>query len=156
LSIDGSVTGTNVPGSAKAVVIWQVTSGADYAYKFGEGTSSGAQLTLAFSTDPPTEAINAYGVGVGFVALVAAGTQVPDGVFDAGQLTALGVSFRYAVIWRDQCVLAQLQWPQAFPAGYACGRCVPATSGFDSFEPVDCSEVQIETDLASGAGCNWT
>jgi hypothetical protein len=39
-----------------------------------------------------------------------------------------------------------------------CGLCAPpiAGSGFDSYQPIDCSLVQIQTDPFAIASCNYT
>ena len=113
---------------------------------------------LTMSADPPAQAINSYGIGVGLVVLVDAGTQLPDGMIEESQLTPLGFSTGYGIIWKNPAGPA-VSWSVPFPAGYACGRCVRATgSGFDTFEPVACSLFQVEAaaDPSMLDACNWT
>jgi len=45
-------------------------------------------------------------------------------------------------------------WIAPFPQGYSCGRCVRASSGFDSFEVTTCSTVEV--DMTPADACNWT
>jgi hypothetical protein len=158
-SVSGSVTGSTVPTGAKAVVIWTVSSGSpDYAYKFGEGPTTDTRFTVTFSDSPPTEAINSYGLGIGVVGLVAEGTEIPTGRIDVGEREFLGVTPRHAVIWRSASA-NDLSWSTAFPRGFSCGQCVPASPDetFDAFAPVDCSQVQIQAAaLEQVELCNWT
>jgi hypothetical protein len=160
-SVNGLVAGDHVPEGAKAVVVWSISSGSpDYAFKYGEGSSSGSKFTVTLSADPPAEAINSYGVGVGVVALVPASATVPEGKVTGEQLELLGLSASYAVIWKAEAASGVNGWMKTFPSGFACGRCVPAPSGesFDSFTQVDCSQVQIDapSDLNTLHSCNWT
>ncbi|XYH93640.1 hypothetical protein ACMHYB_38110 [Sorangium sp. So ce1128] len=62
-----------------------------------------------------------------------------------------------AVCFRDRAGCA-LGWSGRFPDGFGCGKCVPAEEGFDSYEPVDCSEVEVQatSDFDSLEFCNWT
>jgi len=159
----GPVSGATPPASAKVIVIWTVSSGQDYSYKYGEGTSSGTQYVVSLAADPPpAEALNTLdtsSAGVGFLLLVPADTVVPDGVVDETQLpTPLGASARHAIIWRNDGTDQFLPWTADFPSGeYACGACVDSTTGFDSYTPVDCTEVDIQSgDLAALDFCNWT
>jgi hypothetical protein len=70
--------------------------------------------------------------------------------------TAVGYSRRYAIIYRGADDTGQaVQWTTAFPVGLSCGRCVDASVGFDTFEPIDCALLVIDTDPA-GPSCNWT
>jgi hypothetical protein len=158
--VNGAVVGTAIPAGAKAVVVWTVSSGSpDYLYKFGEGASSTASFTMTLGADPPAAAINAYGIGVGVIALVNASTQLPDGMVDENQLTLLGITTGFGILWKNPAGPGRGPWSGAFPAGYACGRCIRATGGgFDSFEPVACTMVQIETapDPDTLDVCNWT
>src|SRR5688572_6696192 len=83
-AVDGVVTGTP-PAGAKVLVLWEVTSAADYLYKYGEGESSGAAFALSLPGDPPAEALNQSGggsLGVGILVLVRSDLVVPDGVVD--------------------------------------------------------------------------
>lgn len=166
--VSGSVTGSQIPHEAKAVVIWSVTSGSpDYAYKFGEGASRDAKFSVNFDGQIPAEAINSYGVGVGLIALVPPATTLPDGKLDGAhdgnpsskELTPLGITSQYAIIYKTDTA-KDFKWSTSFPAGLSCGVCVPAPEGevFDSFEPIDCDKLKIETasDPTSIHSCNWT
>ncbi|MFH0901186.1 MAG: hypothetical protein V2A73_11220 [Pseudomonadota bacterium] len=161
LSVNGSVVGTAVPANAKVVVVWLVMSSGspDYTYKYGEGTSTNASFVVTMTADPPAQAIDSSGFGVGYVMLVASDAQIPDGIVTKDQLQPFGLSARYAIIWKNATV-TDIDWTTAFPAGFMCGRCVPASDGeiFDGYEPVDCSQVQIETatDIETLDVCNWT
>ncbi|WP_437274949.1 hypothetical protein WME90_27265 [Sorangium sp. So ce375] len=161
-TFSGPITGETVPEDATVVVIWPVSSSSpDYAVSFGKGSVSGATFTVGFGSAPPRVALNRSGVGVGIVALLPPGTQLPEGKLDPEtvDITLLGVSPRHAVIWRDASGEG-LGWSDSFPDGFACGKCVdsPPGEGFDFYEPVDCSQVEVQTtsDADSLDGCNWT
>ena len=79
-TVSGSVDAT-VPSEAQtAVIIWEVSSGSpDYVYKFGEGTAADGRFSITLSSDPPAEAINSYGLGVGLVAVLVPGVTLPEG-----------------------------------------------------------------------------
>jgi hypothetical protein len=135
-----------------------VSSGSpDYAFKFGEGSVTGAKYVVSLDGDPPAEALNRYGIGIGVLALVDAQVAIPEGKVDEATFDAvLGLSPRHAVIWRAEGA-QDLSWSGAFPRGYSCGRCVDAPEGetFDSFEPVECSGIEIQMGQVDGV-CNWT
>lgn len=151
------IVGTDAPATGNTVVIWVVSSGSpDYIYKFGQGTSTGAQFVVSFSTNPPAAALNSYGIGVGIVALLAPGTAVPaDGMVDEMVLDGAGYTPLHAVIYKDATANpAVVPWIAPFPLGYSCGRCVEASAGFDSFEPTACTTVEV--DMTPANACNWT
>lgn len=151
------IVGTGAPATGRTVVMWVVSSGSpDYIYKFGEGTSSGAQFVVSFSANPPAAALNSYGIGVGIVALLAPGTAVPaDGMVDEMVLDGAGYTPLHAVIYKDATANPSIvPWIAPFPQGYSCGRCVEATTGFDSFEPTTCTTVEV--DMTPANACNWT
>jgi hypothetical protein len=159
LSIDGSLAGPSIPSSGKVIVIWPLSDSPEIIYKFGEGTSSGSQFHVTFNSEPPFRDIASCGAAIGLVLLVSSTEQVPDGQLPAeylATLQTLGMS-NETVIWRTQCVSC-LSWSQAFPVGYGCGRCAPPIAGswFDSYQPIDCSLVQLQTDPLTIADCNWT
>ena len=138
------------------VVLWQVTSGSpDYTWKYGMGSSSGATFMVTLDMVPPPQAINSYGIGVGIVGLLPAGTNIPDGMVTNSQLANASFSDRYAIIYKAPSANATLvPWIAPFAEGLSCGRCVDQATGFDTFEPVACPMVQI----IQGAQmvCNWT
>jgi hypothetical protein len=157
-AVRGTIVGSPVPPASKVVVLWGVSSGSpDYTYKFGEGTATGAQYVVSLGEDPPAEAINRYGIGIGLLVLVDAQQTIPEGKLDDATIdTFLGLSRRHAVIWRADDA-QDLDWSGAFPRGYSCGRCVDAPEGeiFDSFEPVACTGIEIQVGEIDGV-CNWT
>jgi len=155
LTVSGTVA-TGGPATGVTVVLWQVTSGSpDYTWKYGMGTSSGTMFMVTVGMTPPAEAINSYGVGVGIVGLLPAGTTIPDGMVTSSQLMTASFSDRYAIIYRAPTANAGVvPWITPFPEGLSCGRCVDEATGFDTFTPVACPMVQI----IHGAQmvCNWT
>lgn len=150
------IVGTGAPTTGSTVVLWVVSSGSpDYIYKFGQGTSTGAQFIATFSTVPPAAAINSFGVGVGIVAVLAPGTAIPaDGMVDETILTGAGYTPDHAIIYKAPNASTLVPWIGPFPQGYSCGRCVRATTGFDSFEVTTCSTVEV--DMTPTDPCNWT
>jgi hypothetical protein len=161
-TVTGPITGETAPEGAVVAVVWIVSSSSpDYGFNFGEGSLSGATFTVGFGSAPPREALNSNGVGMGFVMLLAPGTQMPEGEIDADVLDTalLGVSSRHVIVWRDGSGQG-FDWSASFPAGFGCGKCVtaPPGEGFDSYEPVDCSEVEVQvaSDPDSLEFCNWT
>ena len=159
IEINGSVVGPNVPNSSRVGVLWGVTSGdPDYFYKHGGGIAFGPRLQVTVDEPPPPEAINRYGIGFGFLMLLDGDEAISDGVVeDLDALVDRGTSVRHVVIWRAEDA-RRGAWVEEFEPGFSCGRCVPAPPGetFDGFEPVDCSEMIIETDLTDPDWCNWT
>jgi len=153
--LTGDVVG-EAPVNGIVVVAWIVSSGSpDYVYKFGHGTSTETQYMVSFSGDPPAAALNSYGVGVGILAILAPGTVLPaDGMVQDPLFNGAKFATDYAVIYRATGTTPPVTWMQGFPDGFACGRCVRAASGFDTFEVTQCSGVQI---LMNPLGlCNWT
>jgi hypothetical protein len=157
-TVQGTLVGTPPAPASKIVVVWSVSSGSpDYVFKFGEGSVTGAKYVVSLERDPPAEAINRYGIGIGMLALVDAQLSIPEGKVDEATVDAvLGVSRRHAVIWRAEGA-QDLSWSGAFPRGYSCGRCVDAPEGeiFDSFEPVECTGIEIQVGEIDDV-CNWT
>jgi hypothetical protein len=159
----GFVTSGTVVGPMAAAgpvaIIWAVDSSpSDYAYKFGDGTATATTFTAALPSDPPTNArSHAPGadLGVGILALLPPGASLPEGM-TSSLPAAVGYSRRYAVIYRGTADTGTVvPWTAAFPIGLSCGRCVDSMTGFDTFEPVDCAMLLIDTDSTS-PGCNWT
>lgn len=155
-TVHGSVA-PGGPATGVTVVLWQVTSGSpDYTWKYGMGSSSGTMFMVTLDMVPPPEAINSYGVGVGIVGLLPAGTSIPDGMVTNSQLANASFSDRYAIIYKAPNANATLvPWIAPFPDGLSCGVCVDQASGFDTFQPLSsCTNVEI----IQGAQmvCNWT
>lgn len=147
--VNGKTGGAPVPASAKLVVLWSVYSeGPDFLFKYGDGDATGAAFVTEFGADPPAGAINANGLGMGYVYAFKPGYVVPEGkttlTKDDLSANAIGVTTKHIVVWRDASKDG-LSWSGAFPAGYACGRCVPPPTSEDntSYVKVDCSEVEL-------------
>ena len=115
-------------------------------------------FTVTLPGDPPEAArtqASSVDLGVGILGLLPPGTSVADGMLSS-QPTVVGYSRRYAIIYRGPADSGTtIRWTAAFPVGLSCGRCVDATAGFDTFEPVDCALLVIDTD-STAPGCNWT
>lgn len=163
-AVDGTIAasgGASVPATGHVSAVWTVSAGSDYLYKFGDGTSTAAQLDLRYADDPPAMAANggASGFGVAIVTLYPASWTMPDGVVTeaAVLMDLLGASPDHAIIWKATGATGPA-WLSAFPDGYSCGQCVRNAAGFDSFEPVACSAVRVDAvpDPTSLAFCNWT
>ena len=151
----GTVSGGTAEPASLAVA-WVVTSGSpDYVYSFGGGNYDGTKFVVSFSGNPPAEAINSYGVGVGLVLLLTPDASTPPtGKHPLPDSMIAGISAEYAIIWKEPTASGP-GWSSDFPTGYACGKCVPATdSSFDSFAVVDCATLEIVVNATSA--CNWT
>ena len=149
---------TAVPAGAKAVVVWSVSSGSpDYTYAYGGGSTSGTQVFVSFSATPPVEALNAGKLGIGIVGIVDSSSPISEGKLTKADLDSFQfLSGGHAVIYRATNEVHTIKgWEANFPQGYACGRCVRADSGFDTFEVVDCKEIEVEP-AATADVCNWT
>lgn len=171
----------DAPDSASELfVLWDVSSSSpDYAYAWGSGDVSDGVLSLSLDSRPPVEALNSYGLGVGFLIAVRSGNVPASGKFDFDALRdeVTGVTARHAIIyidralqdaalreWEDNGELDKLErarghWMFDFPEGYACGegRDAPPGEVFDSFVPVDCDQMRIVfDDLANVEIVNWT
>lgn len=161
-------------------VLWDVSSSnPDYAYAWGSGSVREGSISVRLSSRPPVEALNSYGLGVGFLVTVHAGHLPSPGKFDFDALRdeVTGISAQNAIIYIDRALqdAALEQWEQNgeverlerardhwmfdFPAGYGCGegRDAPAGAVFDSFVPVSCDQIRIVyDDLANIEVVNWT
>jgi hypothetical protein len=157
----GAISGTVVGPKAAAwpvAVVWAVDAVQhDYAYKFGDGTAPATTFTVPELRDPPTTARTqaaSVDVGVGFLVLLRPGASLPEGMLTP-PLDAVGYSLQYAAIYRGTADAGTgVAWTSRFPVGRSCGRCVAASSGFDTFEPVDCTTLVIDTD-PNTPSCNW-
>ncbi len=153
LDVSGPITGTGTANGA-TFVAWVVSSGSpDYIYKFGEGTHTNTTFMVTLDTVPPPAAINSYGLAVGLVVVATSGTQPPDGVITESAITGAAYSVNHAIIYKATGATG-VSWLDAFPEGYSCGVCVPASSGFDSFAPTSCTTVEVVQSAQDG--CNWT
>jgi hypothetical protein len=149
-----------------AAIIWEVSSGPlDYTYKFGEGIVTNGRYSITLSGDPPTEAINSFGVGIAVVMVLAQGVTLPDGKLEPTALSTdiVGISARNSVIWRAKTLNLPESgpppdwWPLGFPQGLACGVCTPRPDGgsFDGFAPTACDQLQVNLVVTENV-CNWT
>lgn len=159
----GFVAGGTVIGPRAAagpvVVLWAVDGqNGNYLYKLGAGTATATTFNAGLPGDPPPDARiqgPSIDLGIAFVVLLAPGGSIPDGRV-TGEPASLGVSAKYAIIYRGPTDPGTAEpWVAAFPVGLSCGQCVPATTGFDTFEPVSCTMLVIETDPATTI-CNYT
>jgi hypothetical protein len=155
--------GKTIPASATVKAIWVVSaSSPDYAYAYGDGSSSGASFTMSLPMDPPAEAINAGILGVGIPILYTQGKAPADGKLasEADMVAnAIGAAGQYAIIFKAKDDPQAPTWVKDFPLGYSCGKGVPAPVGqtFDSFAPVDCAQVEITVDdFDKIQFVNWT
>jgi hypothetical protein len=162
MSTDGiSASGTVIGAMAAAgpvVVLWLVNSmPSAYSYKFGDGTATAATFAVSQLRDPPAGARNqtsSVDLGVGSMVLLRPGATIPDGAL-ISQPNAIGYSLQYALIYRGAADTGtDPAWTSGFPVGLSCGRCVLATSGLDTFRPVDCATLVIDTN-PNAPGCNW-
>lgn len=156
--------GKTAPAEAVVDCVWVVSSGSpDYSYAFGSGEATADSFTLSFEEDPPAEALNSYGIGVGVLALMPTGKglaqgKLDDKLSDTLEDTALGAAGGYAIIFKKAGAADGPAWAGDFPDGYSCAKGVPATGdGFDTFAPVDCAEVVITVDDINNIEfTNWT
>jgi hypothetical protein len=160
-SAEGTVSalsGAEVPASAKTIVVWSVAQEAPTAgYKFGSGTSTDATFVISLDEAPPEAAISEDGIGVGFIALVDADADVPDGEFGPDAAALLGISPKHAVVYKTADATG-LEWSTDFEEGYSCGSCVEGEGeDFDTFTQSDCDEATIEvsTDAPALDVCVW-
>ena len=105
-------------------------------------------------TFPPPEALNADGIGVGFVALFPLGTVLGEGMLDP-ELVPLGFTNQHAIIYKAPDAESERWWSGQFKEGYSCGKCAPPPAGqtFEGFTPASCS---LTLELNPSDSCNWT
>ena len=160
LSINGAITGDNIPQAGKLVVLWAVdNNNGDQTYKWGDGTASNTTFAVSFDSAPPSGVVNPGGGAVGFVVLVDSLDDIAEGIVDPDALNIVGVSAQHSIIWKEEGSTIE-GWFQNFETGYSCGVCVPATEGqtFDSYAPAGCGDVVVETttDIETLDFCNWS
>jgi hypothetical protein len=151
----GHVTGAG--GGGVLAVVWSVTTASpDYAYRFGKASPiGGTSFIVTFSSEPPDDALNSDGIGVGYVALFPVGTVLSDGELP-NDLVPLGFTTRHAIIYRKPGLDSERWWSSRFPAGYSCGVCAPPPSGqtIDGYEPTICTSLELV--LSPIDACIWT
>lgn len=160
--------GTTIPGNARVLVGWNVSSGSpDYIYVFGEGTVNMADSTfkVVFKEDPPTEALNSYGLGVGLIMLTSNQTftarkyseMAADSLLTQGFLGGAG---NHAVIYikgSPDSVARGRSWATRFQTGFNTGQGIRKDQGFDEFEKVEPSLIElIINDMSEIDWLNWT
>jgi len=160
-SLDGITSGDAVPATGQIVVAWAVFTGSpDVTYIYGKGTQAGPTFHAAMTDVPPAAALN-NGTGVGLVLLFAAdATLPPEGVYTGNDAPPglIGGAVLHSIVYRAPGAGATpLPWATSFPIGYSCGVCVEAQTGFDSFAPTDCGQVDVKApmDLSTLHGCNF-
>lgn len=170
LTVSGTLSGPQLaalPEGAKVVVIWAADDGdGDYGYVYGGGTIDRAngRFTLNLPSAPPAEALNHldnYSLGVGLIAVLKPGINLPNGRYDEGDLPEsdfLGAAGQYAIIYTGGSPSASpADWAKAFPRGYAVGRGITIPDDFDGFEPVAANSVQVTIDDLNNIDfVNWT
>jgi len=133
----------------------------DYSYVTLGNFINDREFSVPLPTTLQDEAINSYGVAVGFIGVFSlgagpsAGRQIPDAVADD---SLLGFAENFAIIYKKSDANDEiLGWSQEFPVGYSCGRGVQSETTFDSIVPIDCSELKIRVgDTDTFRGINWT
>lgn len=154
-SAQGQVTGAG--GGGTLAVVWSVsTASPDYAYRFGKAAQTGStSFIVTFTSEPPDEALNSDGIGVGYVVLFPLGTVLPNGELPS-DLVPLGFTAQHAIIYRKPDADPQRWWSGQFPTGYSCGICVPPASGqtLEGYEPTACTSLALVLNPADA--CEWS
>lgn len=187
---DGSPTSLSITAqlgstpreASEVLVLWNVTSGSpDYIYLWGRANFEGDSFELALRQRPPADAINNYGLGVGYLLISPRSVGLPDGKLTKDQVASLGTlsggSERQAIIWVDhdqanaridalapmltaeELERSRKHWLFDFPQGYSCGNGRPPRDGetFDGYEPIDCDQIEMRLgDLEAFEFPNWT
>lgn len=153
-SATGTVSGAG--GGGVLAMVWSVPSAdPDYAYRFGKAeVFSSTAFAVSFFSAPPAEALNADGIGVGYVALFPLGTEVPEGKLPTS-LQPFGFTTQHAVIYRKPEADSDRWWIGPFPEGYSCGSCKAPAAGqtLEGYGPAGCSALVLVT--SPGDWCTW-
>ena len=156
-----NVSGESIPGDARVVVAWVVSSGSpDYTYVYGEGTVQDGSFRVVFRAPPPAEALNGGQLGVGIV-LLTSGPGLHSGMRleDADPATGLllGATGNYAVIYKATDPVTFVDWADAFPLGFGTGVGVERPGQFDAFRPTDPGGLELLVDGIDNIDfVNWT
>jgi hypothetical protein len=156
-----NVNGTTIPSNARAIVVWNVTSGADYSYVFGIGTvnAQAGTFSITFAANPPDEALNAGRLGVGLIILTTDASLVQGRLPDNATLTGvLGLTEDHSVIFqKGDGSNSPTDWPNRFTQGYSVGEVERSQTTFDSFKRVALNALRLVVDdLANLHPPNWT
>lgn len=140
-----------VPGSARLLVAWVVSSGSpDYSYVFGEGTIDAGAGTFEIDLEqPPAQALNAGAFGVGILVVTTNPSLTTGSDLDSAPLSDfIGAAGDYAVIYiADQAAAAAaLDWTADFDGGYGVGVGQEVTGSFDVFVPTSADGVILTID----------
>jgi len=154
---------TAIPANARLVVLWGVSSGSpDYSYVFGSGTIHRFNGTFSIRLDqpPPIEALNAGGLGVGFIVVTTDAWEDGDVITSSSQTTGvLGLTGQHALIYVVDSDATQVRdWAGTFDTGYSVGVGVEVPGEiFDQFVPASrSSPVLIIDDPSNIKVVNWT
>jgi hypothetical protein len=155
-----NVSGQAIPGGARVVVAWVVTSAdPDYTYIYGEGSVQGGTYQITFDAPPPAEALNAGQLGVGIVLLTTA-TGLHSGMKleeAPANTVLLGATGNYAVIYKAIEEVTRVDWAGAFPLGFGAGVGVERPLDFDAFAPTEPTGLElIVDDIDNIDFVNWT
>ena len=155
------VGGGTVPPSGRAAVLWNGDYGngqGDYLYKHGEAATQATTFSLVVSEPLPVGATYSNLAGIGWIVLVPSDATLTDGIVaDSASLNAMmtGHAGEYAIVYKN-AEIGDWPWFADFPMGLSCGKCVPSTSGSDSFTPVACDSFQIQVGPPDARVlCNW-
>ncbi len=147
------------PADGTAIVLWSGDNGqGDFLFKHGEGPATPKAFAVGVDEPLPADATFGNTFGVGVVALVDASVTVPEGVVEDSvfETQLRGFAGQYAIVFKASESPTGVEWSDAFPVGLSCGKCVKATSGFDSFTPVACTELELQVGTESEVDiCNW-
>lgn len=147
------------PNGTKVVVLWSVFSGSpDYLHSFGGGQTTGTDVFVTLGGPPPAEALNGGKLGIGLVATLNEGADVPEGKLTGNwEDVVRAITPMHAVIYRNASEqVTSKGWDTAFPQGYACGKCIEADTGFDTFEVDDCANLKLVPMSQNPRFCNFT
>ena len=150
----------------------------DTAYFYGTGSLDRSELVIEVPRKLPEMALQEGLYGVGHIVVADPNYTISEGELSDAEDEALdavirGGSENYAIIFKqdpadyidatkqliiDHSEAASQHWFNDFEIGYSCGRCVRAEEGFDSYEPIACEEIVIDSgeDFQSDDICNWT
>jgi hypothetical protein len=165
LQISGTINntvGANIDSSTRVLVGWSVSGSPNYTYIYGEGSIDLAAKTFSvnFTENPPAEALNSRGVGIGLI-FFTNDAQVPARGKIRGELPAVAGATAHAVIFIDQnhgdLAAFRDAWPTRFPVGYSMGEGYDIPGGsIDGFKPTGNTGIPVQTDFVTHRWVNWT